>query len=64
MLPTGLQMKRTGFQCIFAIGEVAKSGAAMAKQTVYGMEKIRQAIGFTSEKITKLGEQSGEIDKM
>jgi len=34
----------------------------MAKQTVEGMEKIRHAIGFTSEKITKLGEQSGEID--
>jgi methyl-accepting chemotaxis protein len=44
--------------------EVAKNGAVMAKQTVEGMEKIRNAIGFTSEKITKLGEQSGEIDKI
>jgi methyl-accepting chemotaxis protein len=28
------------------------------------MEKIREAIGFTSQKITRLGEQSGEIDKI
>jgi methyl-accepting chemotaxis protein len=44
--------------------DVAKNGAVMAKQTVDGMEKIREAIGFTSQKITRLGEQSGEIDKI
>jgi methyl-accepting chemotaxis protein len=44
--------------------KVAQNGAVMAKQTVEGMEKIREAIGFTSQKITRLGEQSGEIDKI
>jgi methyl-accepting chemotaxis protein len=44
--------------------KVAEDGAVMAKQTVDGMEKIREAIGFTSQKITRLGEQSGEIDKI
>jgi methyl-accepting chemotaxis protein len=44
--------------------KVAKEGAVMAKQTVDGMEKIREAIGFTSQKVTRLGEQSGEIDKI
>jgi methyl-accepting chemotaxis protein len=44
--------------------KVAKNGAAMVQQTVEGMGKIREAIGFTSQKITKLGEQSAEIDKI
>jgi methyl-accepting chemotaxis protein len=36
----------------------------MAQQTVGGMEKIKGAIGVASQRVTKLGEQSSEIDKI
>jgi len=42
----------------------ARLGAEKAKQTVDGMEKIKIAIGVASQRVTKLGEQSGEIDKI
>jgi methyl-accepting chemotaxis protein len=42
----------------------AHKGAEKAQQTVGGMEKIKEAIGVASERVTKLGEQSSEIDKI
>jgi methyl-accepting chemotaxis protein len=42
----------------------AQKGAEKAQQTVGGMEKIKEAIGVASERVTKLGEQSSEIDKI
>ncbi len=42
----------------------ARLGAQKAQQTVDGMEKIKKAIGVASQRVTKLGEQSGEIDKI
>lgn len=44
--------------------ESAQKGADMAQQTVGGMEKIKQAIGVASQRVTRLGEQSSEIDKI
>jgi methyl-accepting chemotaxis protein len=44
--------------------ESAHKGAEMAQQTVGGMEKIKEAIGVASQRVTRLGEQSSEIDKI
>jgi methyl-accepting chemotaxis protein len=55
---------RAASDAMTAAGAAAQKGEQKAQQTVGGMEKIKEAIGVASEKVTRLGEQSGEIDKI
>jgi methyl-accepting chemotaxis protein len=45
-------------------GEAASKGANMARQTVEGMQKIKDAMGIASSGVTALGERSNEIGKI
>ncbi len=47
-----------------AAAESAEKGAMMAKQTVIGMEKIKQTMAIASQKINELGNRSKEIGKI
>jgi len=44
--------------------EAARNGADLAKQTVQGMEKIRNTVDVASERLTELGARSAEIGKI
>ena len=45
-------------------GEAAQKGAEMARQTVDGMGKIKDAMDVASKSVTDLGERSNEIGKI
>lgn len=52
------------YDLALAVADAAESGMAAVRQTIEGMEQIRQAVLESDHVVTKLGERSAEIGKI